>query len=240
MKSLMKLSLIVGVLLVSKITLALNPLSPKDVNQAAVAACEPEDLLFSDNPQACQEAKNECGLHFKQCIHALCGSYEDYYGDLYHNCEESELEACQQQAAQEIDSKVEPACKYTVPEAKKPTIIGTNIRKESLVPVEKVPGPHLNEPPLEQPKLPEPQLPDPKQPEPEQPETDIPADSGTVETPSFVDNKSEVKEIPAVVNAMSGSGCTLNTLAMAQGGFENLIYGLLGLLPILGIGLNRK
>ena len=238
MRNLFKLFLIVGLLLSSSAVFAKDGnyagWSPGDVQEEAEKACKVNEQLFSDDPQACQVALNQCVSHFKSCIFQ-CDSYEAAWGGWDHGipfyeCSDEHIAACQDAAGQEV-SKLQAdgqACEFH-PNGKP---------KLDLSKVSKIDLGVKDTPQTINPINPEiPVVPNPKN--PETPVT--PEDPGVDTTPSNPSNpvnpgtgKEGVSEVPSgvgPVSSIAGSGCSLNLLS--QGSVDLLGLGSIVLLPVL-------
>ncbi len=186
-------------------------LSPGQVHDAGVAACEPNEQLFSDDPTACQNAVGTCVGHFQQCIYQTCNVVPNYYNTPYAYCTYVQIESCKATASEEFQEDVKPACAYFNPSG--PSITITADSPVFTIPgAAPIPTPTPTPGPVWEPRPPI--------------NEDVPTVKPNI--PTMVSN-------PQV--AFEGSGCSLANAAMGSGLDGGMI---LSVMLVTGLWLRKR
>lgn len=222
-------------------------LGPGDLDHEAGGACANE-LVISDDPQACTAAINTCKIHFKSCVHDRCGSYQDYYNDTYYNCKESTLNQCETERHDEKVGAVATACAFGVDKDKTsnewPQAEGETTDNNpsdwpqmngQTVTVQYIPGviAHYNGPDSVNPQDPGTDV---ETDQPSEPTTDSEVDLPSDSNAGF---SNEAAADPMVEFSGSG-GCSLQALGSPAASLQYGLYLILGFLPGVWVTRRRK
>jgi len=231
MKKFLIFTILLGLSLVGRTALAEDtlPYGPGDRWDLAKAACEDEGVLFTNQPDACEDAVINCRTKYLQCLKTNCvNSYEDYYGDTYLMCTDQNISTCDFVGEWEYLTKVKPACSYDPSEGqiKYPEIY--KVYKIGLVggdPQGETPDPIVTPDPIE---TPDPMVtPDPKTP-------DTPPDN-----PSLGIDPADPVDLGTELSSINGAGCAFHGVSENAPLFRSLLFACFGFLPLL-MGFRKR
>jgi len=217
-------------------------LTIEDQVEMGNAACLPNGQLFSDHPDQCSAAENQCLSDFEDCLvkYNRKGESEDQYPAHSLILLAETIQVCQKHAATFYNEVILPAC--SVDSNNKPNL--QDFRPLIPIVIKEKGDPTLNIPHFIPPSVVGGNPPVPGDPQvPNTQNTDQGGgDQPAGKTPNITVAGSAVNGTPIQGSAseFSGSGCSLNSLASGNFGMEEFGAMALFAIPLLRALFKRK